>query len=228
MPVPSTLGVHKRTLLRDNVYELIRDAIVNGTLAPGERLRDPELESWLGVSRTPIREALLRLERAGLVVTQPSKATIVAPFDLDSTVSAQQVGAVMHELAARLAVPRLGEHAITAMVAANQRFESALGRGDVDGALAADDDFHGVFVEASGNHMVREVLEQTTPILRRVERMRFSSFAARESVSQHSEIIELARRGDAEGAARASRENWESLQYTPEPSPEPPPSGSAD
>lgn len=214
MPVPSTLGVHKRTLLRDNVYESIRDAIVNGTLAPGERLRDPELESWLGVSRTPIREALLRLERAGLVVTQPSKATIVAPFDLDSTLSAQQVGAVMHELAARLAVPRLGEHAITAMVAANQRFERALGQGDVDGALTADDDFHAVFVDGSGNHMIREVLEETTPILRRVERMRFSSFAGRESVAQHNEIIELARRGDAEGAARACRENWQSLRYT--------------
>src|SRR5690554_704129 len=104
MPVPAQHSVHRRSLLRDNVYESLRDAIVNGTLAPGERLRDTELEQWLGVSRTPIREALLRLERAGLVVAQPGKATLVAPYDFASTLSAQQVVAAMHELAARLSV----------------------------------------------------------------------------------------------------------------------------
>ena len=66
MPVPQISGAPARELLRDNVYASLRDAIVDGTLAPGERLRDTEIEAWLGVSRTPIREALLRLERAGL------------------------------------------------------------------------------------------------------------------------------------------------------------------
>ena len=74
MPVPPLAGVHKRPLLRDNVFESLRNAIVDGTFEPGERLKDTELEAWLGVSRTPIREALLRLERAGLVIALPGKA----------------------------------------------------------------------------------------------------------------------------------------------------------
>ncbi|WP_111719745.1 GntR family transcriptional regulator [Homoserinimonas sp. OAct 916] len=213
MPVPSHDGVHKRSLLRDDVYRSIRDAIVDGTLAPGERLKDSELESWLGVSRTPIREALLRLERAGLVIAQPGRSTSVAPFDLASALNAQQVAASMHELAARLAVPRLPTDALATMTTANDRFEAALELLDVEGALAADDDFHEVFVAASGNPMIREVLEQMTPVLRRVERMRFSSFAARESVEQHRRIIELSRAGDADGAADAARENWSTLAY---------------
>lgn len=216
MPTPTGSGVHKRTLLRDNVFETLRDAIVNGTYAPGERLRDAELEQWLGVSRTPIREALLRLERAGLVIALPGKATIVAPYDSKSTRSAQQVVAAMHELAARLAVPSITDPEISLMRAANERFERALIELDVETALSSDDEFHSVFVTASGNPVIREVLEQTTPVIRRIERMRFGTFAARGSIAQHARIIESASNGDAEEAARVSRENWLSLRFTAE------------
>ena len=71
-----------RSLLRDDVYRRLRDAIVDGTFAPGEQLRDGELAAWLGVSRTPVREALLRLAEAGLVVAQPGRSTTVSPLDV--------------------------------------------------------------------------------------------------------------------------------------------------
>jgi len=213
MPIPSQDGLHRRALLRDHVYESIRDAIVDGTLVPGERLRDSELEGWLGVSRTPIREALLRLERAGLVIAQPGKATLVAPYDRESTENAQQVVAAMHELAARLAVPLVSAEDLEAMARANADFAAALDAGDVEQALAADDRLHGVLVAASRNDAVAAVLEQWTPVLRRIERQRFGSFAARKSVDQHARIISCAAAGDAEGAALASRENWLSLSY---------------
>lgn len=216
MPTPAPHGIHKRTLLRDDVYESIRDAIIDGTFAPGERLRDPELEAWLGVSRTPIREALLRLERAGLIVAQPGKATIVAPYNPESTTSAQQVVAAMHELAARLAVPLLGSDELARMTSANARFAEALEGDDVDAALAADDDFHGVFVTSCGNDMIPSLLDAALPVLRRVERQRFSSQAARHSVTAHAQIVRLAALGDAEGAALASRENWLSLGTSPD------------
>lgn len=211
MPTPPPAGLHKRSLLRNDVYASIRDAIVDGTFAPGERLRDPELEAWLGVSRTPIREALLRLERAGLIVSQPGKATMVAPLDPGSTVNAQQVVAAMQELATRLAVPRLDAADLAAMTGANAQFAAAIKKNDVDAALAADDEFHNILVGACGNEMVPLVLEQAMPVLRRVERQRFSSEAAQHSVTAHAEIIQLAAAGDADGAALATRGNWLSL-----------------
>jgi DNA-binding GntR family transcriptional regulator len=214
MPVPSASAVHVRSLLRDDVYLSLREAIVDGTFAPGERLRDSELESWLGVSRTPIREALLRLSRAGLVIAQPGRATIVSPLDDPATLHAQQVASAMHELAARLAVPLVSETDIDTMAAANERFATALEADDADAALAADDAFHAVFVERSGNTMLADVLEQTTPLIRRVERVRFASLAARESVGQHRAIIERTRAGDADGAAALARENWLTLART--------------
>jgi DNA-binding GntR family transcriptional regulator len=201
-----------RSLLRDDAYRAIRDAIVDGTLAPGERLSDPDLVSWLGVSRTPIREALGRLEQAGLVQTKPGRYTIVSPLNVRETRSAQLVAAAMHELAVREAVPLLSEHELKAMRAANRRFAKALRDNDVDAALAADDDFHEVAVAACANPMVRSVLEQVTPMLRRIERTRFSSLTGRGSVALHDRIIALCAAGDADGAGLAARENWLTLE----------------
>jgi len=211
MPVPVASAVRARTLLRDDVYVLLRNAIVDGTFAPGERLRDPELEQWLGVSRTPIREALLRLERAGLVVTRPGKATMVAEADGPDVLEAQQVAAALHELAARLAVPLLTTANLDDIEVAAADFDAALQAGDVDAALDADDRFHAVFVESCGNAMVGRVLEGATAVLRRVERIRFSSLDGRESVAQHARILEAARLGDADTAALLTRENWMTL-----------------
>src|SRR3954470_15525660 len=81
MPVPAAKAALERDLLRDRAYTTIRDAIVDGTLQPGERLRDQELTAWLGLSRTPVRDALSRLEQDGLVKTEPQRFTRVAPLD---------------------------------------------------------------------------------------------------------------------------------------------------
>lgn len=202
----------QRTLLREDVYGRLRAAIVDGTLGPGEKLKDIELERWLGVSRTPIREAIQRLERDGLVVTRPNKSTIVAQFDPAATKSTWQVVSALHELAARLALPHLGPAELGELERAHGAFEAALDANDADGALQADDDFHAVFVKASGNPVLAELLDQVTPVLRRVERMRFQSTVARESIAQHAGILDAARRRDAAEAARITRENWQSLE----------------
>jgi DNA-binding GntR family transcriptional regulator len=200
-----------RSLLRDNAYRSICDAIVDGTLAPGERLNDADLAQWLGVSRTPVREALTRLEEAGLVQTKPGRYTIVSPLDARAARAAQTVTAAMHELAVREAVPSLSAADIEVMRVANARFAAALAADDVDAAIAADDEFHGVAVRVSSNPALRTVLEQFTPLLRRLERRRFSSLKGRESVAQHEGIITACAAHDAEGAAAAARTNWMSL-----------------
>src|SRR3954447_10904271 len=81
MPVPADRAALERDLLRDRAYTTLRDAIVDGTLQPGERLRDQELTEWLGLSRTPVRDALSRLEQDGLVETEPQRLTRVAALD---------------------------------------------------------------------------------------------------------------------------------------------------
>nr|WP_193046527.1 GntR family transcriptional regulator [Mycolicibacterium baixiangningiae] len=211
MPVPVERGKHTRSLLRDQAYVSIRDAIVNGTLAPGEKLRDPELEEWLGISRTPIREALARLEVAGLVHTTPGRSTVVSSIERQAVLNAQSVAAAMHALAVRTAVPLMGDNDFESMARANGQFADALDRGDADAAIRSDDEFHRVAVVACENEVIGQVLEQVTPVLRRLEHLRFSSLSGRESIAQHEQIIELCRQGDADAAAEATERNWQTL-----------------
>ncbi|WP_250005133.1 GntR family transcriptional regulator [Actinoplanes sp. M2I2] len=211
MPIPERVGIISRLLLRENAYRSIRDAIVDGTMAPGEKLNDAELAQWLGMSRTPVREALARLEGSGLVVTEPGRYTIVSPLDARIARAVQTVMAAMHELAVREAVPHLSVVELDAMREANARFAAALRADDVDAAIASDDDFHGVAVRASANPVLRAVIEQYTPVLRRLERLRFSSLNGRASVALHDRIITLCEAGDGEGASAAARDNWLSL-----------------
>ncbi|SEH50644.1 DNA-binding transcriptional regulator, GntR family [Mycolicibacterium rutilum] len=211
MPVPTESGRHKRSLLREQAYLSLRDAIINGTFLPGEKLRDAELEQWLGVSRTPIREAIGRLEAAGLVHTTPGRSTVVSTIERKTVLDAQAVAAAMHALAVRTAVPLMGSAEIKAMTKANKEFAAAFADGDAEAALRSDDEFHGVAVEASRNETIRTVLEQVTPVLRRLEFLRFSSLSGRQSIAQHKQIIDCCRRGDADAAAEATQQNWETL-----------------
>ncbi|MFF1571204.1 GntR family transcriptional regulator [Leifsonia sp. NPDC058292] len=81
MPVPVTEAVNPRRLIRDEVFLRLLDAIVDGDLLPGEQLYDAEIEKWVGVSRTPVREALNQLAAMGLVEILPQKRTRVTPID---------------------------------------------------------------------------------------------------------------------------------------------------
>ena len=214
MPIPDEAPVIERRLLRDDVYGRLRNAIVDGTFAPGEQLRDVELATWLGVSRTPVREALLRLAEAGLVVSQPGRSTIVSSVDMRAVRDARDVVAAMHEVAVREAVESLTETDLDAMREANRRFRQAVDEGDLDAALRADDDLHGVPVAVAANRALIAVLDQFTPVVRRAERLRFSTLNGRASVKRHDELIRLCAAGDAEGAAAVAFDTFHSLPVT--------------
>lgn len=117
MPVPmlNERAIANRRLLRDDVFERLLDAIIDGTLEPGERLRDEDLGAWLGVSRTPIREAITRLVDMGLVDMEPNRYTRVSTIDFDRYLSAHRVVSTLFGLAAELAMPKISEKSITAI-----------------------------------------------------------------------------------------------------------------
>jgi DNA-binding GntR family transcriptional regulator len=211
MPVPETRTPAPRQLLREVAYDTLRAAILDGTLAPGEKLQDAQLGEWLKLSRTPIREALARLEEDGLVETYPQRFTRVAPLDRGQARDAFQLVAAIEGLAARLAVPHVTNATIQRLKAANRDFKAALTAPDVDAAMATDDAFHGILVELSGNREIPRTLARLLPRLRRLERLQFSSLPGRRSVKQHKRIITAAASGDADGAAEAATDNWLSL-----------------
>jgi DNA-binding GntR family transcriptional regulator len=211
MPVPEQRHPVERHLLRDTAYSALCDAIVSGTLAPGEQLRDGELCEWLGLSRTPVREALHRLEDEGLVESSPQRYTRVKPLDQAAAQHVFALIAAVHGLATELAVPELARDDVAALGEANDEFLRALRTGDAAAAYAADDRFHRVFVRRAANPEVEHVLDHLDPSLRRLERLAARQLPGRRSVAQHQAIIERAAAGNATGAATATRANWLTL-----------------
>ena len=200
--------------LRQRVYEALRDAIVGGDLAPDQRLRDLDLAAHLGVSRTPVREALQRLEDEGLVATSPRASTRVTPLDARAAREAFPVVAALHALDARHGVPHLTARHITVMRAANAdlaRHIAAPGAESVFQAIQADDRFHAALLDAAGNREIARALERAMPLVRRLEFAQFGSLAGRKSVQQHEAIIAACERGLAGEAAALVEENWLSL-----------------
>lgn len=212
MPIPTDSPAPQRSLLRDDVYQSIRDAIVRGQLAPGEQLRDQELGAWLQVSRTPVREALQRLAQAGLVVAEPGRMTRVAPEDPELILAARQIAAELHGLAIDLAFPTLDEVALTEMEQANGRLSAALAAGDAEAAIAADDDFHEVALTRSGNPLIPDHLEVVTATLRRAEFLHFESVKGSASPEQHTEIIAAVRAGEHAHAVALTKANWSTIE----------------
>lgn len=212
MPIPTDSPAPQRSLLRDDVYRSIRDAIVRGQLAPGEQLRDQELGAWLQVSRTPVREALQRLAQAGLVVAEPGRMTRVAPEDPELILAARQIAAELHGLAIDLAFHALDEAALAEMEQANGRLSAALAAGDAEAATAADDDFHEVALTRSGNPLIPDHLEVVTATLRRAEFLHFESVEGSASPEQHTEIIAAVRAGEHAHAVALTKANWSTIE----------------
>ncbi|CAA9508754.1 MAG: Transcriptional regulator, GntR family [uncultured Solirubrobacteraceae bacterium] len=208
MPVPENRATIARHLLRDDAYDALRAAIVSGELEPGEQLHDVELCQWLGLSRTPVREALARLGEERLVEVAPQRHTRVAPLVAQDARDAFPVLASVHALAAELAVPRIGREHVEHMRKLNREFARALSEGRAEAAYSADDDFHAIFVTFCQNAEITRIVERIAPRLRRLELLRRGVLPGRRSVAQHEAIIMRASQGDAVKTASAVRENW--------------------
>lgn len=137
MPVPTTIDRPDQTLLRDRVVEKVTAAILDGTLRPGERLHDDELIAWLGVSRTPIREALTHLVSMGLVETEANRWTRVAAPPETAIPDALHTLGVLFGGITRLAVASMTDEQIASSVARMDESIASLRTGDST-ALAYD------------------------------------------------------------------------------------------
>ncbi|MCY1138244.1 GntR family transcriptional regulator [Actinoplanes sp. Pm04-4] len=202
----------QRRLLRETAYEAIRDAVVRGDLAPGAAVNSAELADQLGLSRAPVRDALARLADEGLVETKPQSYTRVTQVAPSEVRDAAAVVRAMHELAASTTVGALQTDDIAQMRAANERFEAAARAGDIDAAMAADDELHGVLVKASGNRALAATIERYTPLIRRLERLQFGRDHARRSVERHDDLIAACAAGDAPAATHLTSLIWRSLE----------------
>ena len=208
MPVPTSAEAVERVCLRDAAYDRLRGWILDGTLAPGEPLRDEALADALGMSRTPVREALARLAEEGLVSTTPTRRTFVSPVTLAQAREVYPIVVSLEALALRLALPQVTPAALDEMRAANQRLAGALDAGDTCSALDADRAVHGAIIAMSGNAELQAMLAALISKVQRIERAFWGAADRRASVADHEQLIACMGGGDADGAQVALTQNW--------------------
>lgn len=209
MPIPQAPETIDRQPMRNQAYVKIREWIISGALAANEQLRDSELALRLGVSRTPVREALQRLEDEGLVQTMPNRWTRVSPIEVSDARRLYPVICALECVAIRAAGARLSAAALKEMAEANDRLIRALRRKDPDAASLADCDFHFVPARESHNPELISVLQDLKVKLRRLEVTYFERGAiAERSTVEHKHILAALRRKAIKAAAARIEANW--------------------
>ena len=210
MPLAARVERIEPQLLRERVYVAVKGWIVDGILLPGERVRDVELAERLGVSRMPVREALTRLADEGFVQMAANRWTRVAPADPDDAGRIYPILWTLETLAIRLAAPHIGPDAVTQMRASNERLRRAIDVGDAVAASREDRDLHGVYIEATHNPELIEILSGLKAKLGRLEIVYFGgSVIATRSADEHDDLIDALARANVEAAVGILTRNWQ-------------------
>lgn len=177
--------------LRDVVFHTLREAILKGELKPGERLMELQLAAKLGVSRTPIREAIRMLEQEGLAVTIPRKGAEVAKMTEKDMEDVLQIREVLDELAVSLACRQMTEEQLDALRQTMHEFVEHTKTGDVKKIAGADVKFHDIIYQSTGNPKLVSILNNLREQMYRyrVEYLKDEGIYP-VLIREHSEIVE--------------------------------------
>lgn len=170
--------------LRDVVFNTLRQAILTGELKPGERLMEIHLANKLGVSRTPIREAIRKLELEGLVTMIPRRGAEVAQITEKSMNDVLEVRRALDALCAELACERITEEELGRLKQACDAFEAAVRTRDVKKVAKADVELHDIIVQATGNQRLIQLINNLS------EQMYRYRFEYIKDISQHQRLID--------------------------------------
>jgi DNA-binding GntR family transcriptional regulator len=199
------------TSLVDEAYEQVRRRILDNVWPPGHRALEQEVALALGMSRTPVREAVLRLQNEGLVEVIPRHGMRVLPVSPNDMRDIYQILTALECMAAELLAQRKpGDDELAPLVAATQAMDEALQADDLDAWAAADERFHAHLVELAGN---RQLQATVLNYWDRAHRARMFTLRLRpkpvNSTQEHMQMLDRLRAGDATGAANVTRAHRE-------------------
>jgi DNA-binding GntR family transcriptional regulator len=186
--------------LREATVEHLREQIVTGALEPGEILRDGEVAAQLGLSPTPVREALVQLAGAGLVEIESNKQKRVTPLNLITARELAAVQRILWQTGYAWGAPNVGPAALDALGSALTAQEEALNKQNVRAALLAHTDFHSIVVAAAGNSELNRLIVDRYPLLERLILLRLPHFINHEMLDRNRAIYHALGAADSERA----------------------------
>ncbi|WP_178552220.1 GntR family transcriptional regulator [Frisingicoccus sp.] len=193
------MNINEYLPLRDVVFYTLRQAILKGELEPGERLMEMQLAEQLGVSRTPIREAIRKLELEGLVLMIPRRGAIVAKITEKDLKDVLEVRASLERLSTKLACERMEEETIEELREAQEAFKAALRGDDITLQAQKDVEFHDVIYKSTNNLRLIQMLNNLREQMYRYRLEYLKDGTSHQKlVEEHEAIIEALSRRDTE------------------------------
>ncbi|MGE0798309.1 MAG: GntR family transcriptional regulator [Lautropia sp.] len=194
----------ERQPLQERAVGELREAIVRGRIRPGERLSEPDLAQRFGISRSPIREALVQLEIEGFVERAPTGRVFVRPLDLEEARQLFVVRANLEGLAIRLAAENMSRRDTRRLEANLAAMDAASARGRISEALMLGAEFHQTIIDACGNRPLRESLSGFRARTSRYRHILASQEALSDHrIDEHRRILRALLVPDADEAERA-------------------------
>lgn len=198
-----------RTFMKDEAYETLCNWIITGELKPNTKLKISELSELLGISRTPVREALLRLERDGLVLTKANSWTIVTPIDLNESDNIYSVILALEGLALRQLFSKVKESDIKELELLNEKLNRSAKSNNYLEILKDDNDFHDKLIELSENNEIPPIINSLKKRIQRIELYFFKNVQKEiNSYEGHKAIIEGLKEKNFEKSLEALSNNW--------------------
>ncbi|TQQ84510.1 GntR family transcriptional regulator [Peptacetobacter hominis] len=199
--------------LRDVVFESLRKAIVEGQLKPGQRMMEVQLAEQLGVSRTPVREAIRKLELEGLVIMLPRKGAYVADMSIKDIIDLLEVRAALEGLAASLAAERMDDAGIKKLKTISKELKKSVSESDLKEILKKDVEFHQCIFEASGNKRLAQMINALWEQVYRFREGYMSDYnAALSIIEEHESLIAAIENGECENAAKCAKDHIEKAE----------------
>jgi GntR family transcriptional regulator of vanillate catabolism len=195
--------------LREQVVEQVRAAIIEGRLRPHDHITEAILTEQLGVSRTPVREALILLEREGLVVFAPNRGAFVRAFNPEAVEELFSMRTVLENFAAECIIEKVGERDITRLERLIAQQEEALEQGDLTSARSIDMEFHRTLVRRSSNRLLIRSWEEIVAQIAALLHMRQESnpeFDESRAIRDHQAILQAYRARDLAAVQAANRQ----------------------
>lgn len=209
--VPIKLDNYKP--LRELVFESIREAIISGQLRPGERLMEIQLADEMGVSRTPVREAIRKLELEGLVVMIPRKGAYVSGISMKDISEVFEIRGALEGLAAELAAERITDEELESLERHLVRIAESIENNDLTTVVEIDTDFHSMLYTASRNQRLTQIINN---LREQIQRFRQTSLAfpgrMKAALEEHRQIVEAISTRDPEMARKVAQEHIENAE----------------
>lgn len=191
--------------LREIVFEELRTLILTGKIEPGTRMMEVELADEMGVSRTPIREAIRKLEEEGLVVIEPRKGAYVSEVSVPDIINILEVRENMDGLSSFLAAQRISVTGKERLEEASRKFNEAVENGDMDEMIKYDTLFHRIIVEETNNNYLVTMVERLQELVLRFRYIYYKDFRRAEDMpNEHKIISDAIIQGNAELAKTES------------------------